>query len=248
MNKFIKLFSKIKNGFLDMLFPKHIKCIFCNEEISELNLYDSCNNCLSSLPFIQKDYCLHCGLPRNTGASGVCMFCKNENPTFTLARAVFKYEGKVRNIIQNLKYNNAKYSVQPLAYFMFETLKKLNWQIDLITFVPIHSSKLKSRGYNQAQLLAQEISMFLDIECKDLFDKVTNTPTQTKLARQERRKNVQNSFKLKSKGFENKNILLIDDVFTTGATVNELSKILKNAKARNVYVLTLAHSVLKEKI
>lgn len=248
MRKIKEIFNKFRNGVLDMLYPKHIKCIFCSEELAELNLYDSCEKCLSTLPRINKDYCIHCGMSRSEGAVGSCIFCKRENPSFTLARAVLKYEGTTAIVIQNLKYNHAKYLAEPLAYFLFEKLKNLNWEIDLISFVPIHAKKLKQRGYNQAELLAKELSKLTNIECKNLFEKIKETPTQTKLTRQQRKKNIENSFKLTNKDVADKNILIVDDVFTTGATANELAKLLKNAKAKYVYILTLAHSVLKENI
>jgi len=248
MNILKRIFKRTKDGLLDMLYPKHIKCIFCDNEINELNLYDSCEDCLKNLPRIEKDYCLHCGMPRKSGASGVCLFCKRDNLNFTVARAIFSYEGNVRKVIQKFKYENGKYLYEPLSYYLYDYVKRSNWKFDLITFVPIHAKKLKKRGYNQAELLASELAKKLNIPCVNLFEKLTDAKTQTKLSRQDRKKNIENTFKLINKDIKDKNILLIDDVFTTGATSDELSKLMKNAHASYIYVLTLAHTILKEVI
>ena len=129
---------------------------------------------------------------------------------------------------------------------MYELFKTLNWNIDLIGFVPMNKDKQKLRGYNQAELIANELSKLTNITCKNLFERVKDVTSQTKLTRQQRRENIKDAFKLIDRKVKGLNILIVDDVFTTGATVNELSKLLKNAKVKNVYIITLAHSVLKE--
>ena len=120
---------------------------------------------------------------------------------------------------------------------------KQNWQVDLVVPVPLYKTRQKKRGFNQAEIISVKFNevLGLHIEVNNLIRK-ENTPTQTKLTRRERQDNLKNAFEVKNKGaFKNKNVLLIDDVFTTGATTEECTKMLKRAGVKNVYILTLAH-------
>ncbi|MBQ8430971.1 MAG: ComF family protein [Clostridia bacterium] len=182
-------------------------------------------------------------MPENI--KGVCLNCKKNNYHFNYAQSVFSYKDNVAKIIQNLKYNSAKYLADPLGEFLYKKLIELNWKIDLITFVPLHTKRIKKRGYNQAEILADQLSRKSGIEIKNILERDKNTPSQTSLKVKERAKNMENAFKLIDNNIKDLNVLIIDDVFTTGATVNEIAKVLKNAKAKNVYVLTLAHTVFK---
>ena len=122
-----------------------------------------------------------------------------------------------------------------------------DWKIDLICYVPLFTTREKDRGYNQARELAQNLSKLTNIEVCDDIIRIRDTPTQTKLSRRERQENVKDCFKLtKPSTFKNLNILLIDDVFTTGSTTNEISKQLKKVGANKVYVLTVAHAGFKQ--
>lgn len=230
----IKLFN--------LIYPKHIKCIFCGNEITNPNKYDMCDNCLTHLPFIVKDFCSRCGSQLSQNHIGVCQNCKITNFHFDYARAVFVYDKNVKRTIKKLKFSSAKYLIEPLANCLYYKFTSLNWKVDLVTFVPIHESRLKLRGYNQSEELAKEFSKLTNIENINCFTKIKNTPNQTSLSRKDRQNNLIDAFKLKYKSVKDKNILIIDDIFTTGATTNELSKLLKNNGANKVYVLTIAHT------
>jgi len=226
----------------DLIYPRHIKCIFCGNEIKEFNEYDSCEKCLKSLPFIVKDFCPRCGTQMPEDSVGVCNNCKTHNFYFDYARSVFVYEDLVKRAIHKLKISSAKYIAEPLANTMFYYFKSLNWNIDFITYVPMHKSRLKFRGYNQAKELASYLSTKLNKPLIDCFEKIKNTPNQTSLSGKERQENLKDAFKLIYKDVKDKNILIIDDIFTTGATSNEVSKLLRNKDANKIYVLTIAHT------
>jgi len=246
MNILKKIFNSIKNKFENALFPKHIKCIFCGRELSELNHFDCCEKCFPALPTINEYHCQRCGDQLAEGQTTVCKNCKANNFSFEIARSVFSYKDQIRPIIHKLKYNNAKYLAEPLAYFLYSKFVSLNWQIDIITSVPLHKNRLKQRGYNQSEELAKHLSTLASTNYTQLATREIDNPSQTALDFKDRKKNVEDIFKITNTIIKNKNILIVDDIYTTGATVNELAKLFKKHHAKNVYILTLAHTKYDE--
>lgn len=239
----------LKDFISNLLYPKHIKCIFCGDEIKILNAYDICENCNKNLPRIVNNFCIRCGQPHPTEASGICLNCTGSNFYFEKARASLKFEGDVQRTIHKFKYAKYKFLAKPLAEFLFDTLQSTDWEIDLISYVPLFPTREKTRGYNQSQLLAQELSLLTNIPIFNDLVRLRDTPTQTHLSRKERRKNVEDCFKVNNKAVvKDKTILLVDDVFTTGSTCDEISKELKKHHAKEVYVLTISHANFKQKI
>jgi ComF family protein len=124
---------------------------------------------------------------------------------------------------------------------MADAVKKMNWPIDVIVPVPLHKIRLDERGYNQSELLARELSYRLNIFMSKALRRVRNTTTQTALHKEERIENVKGAFKVTYKDtIVGKNVLLVDDVLTTGATLDECAKVLKENGAKDVYVATIA--------
>lgn len=244
---FTNMIKSIKKSFSNLLFPNHIKCIFCKDELIKQNQYDCCDDCFKALPRINSNFCLRCGAKQNENSVGVCQNCKRNNFSFELARSPFSYEGNIRKTIYAFKYDNAKYLANPLSTFLYECYKDFNINVDFVTSVPLHLERIKSRGYNQASELAKEFCLRTSLNFIEIFSRIKNTPSQTELNVKDRHSNVKNAFALnKNIDIKDKNILIIDDIFTTGATVNELASLLKNNGAKNVYILTLAHTQLKE--
>jgi len=240
---FKEKFNKFAKYLSDIVFPCGVKCIFCGDELSNREYNSTCEICYPILPFINKS-CPKCGGTITEENSGVCVDCKINNYNFTKAISVFEYVDQPLNAIHKLKYNRKKYLAKPLGAYLAQRLVTENINLDYITFVPIHASRLKERKFNQAKLLAQEVSSLLDIPLLALCEKVINTKSQTELSFKERRANVKDSFafnKQYKKQIKDKNILIIDDVFTTGATCDEVSSVLLKAGAKNCFVLTLAH-------
>lgn len=243
----MSIISKIKQNLINTFYPKHIKCICCKDEIVTQNVYDLCENCYNNLPFIQTHFCNRCGLQFEKDGNGVCLNCKTTNFYFELARSAVNFDGKIVNTIHKLKYARYKFLAEPLSYLLYDLYLLQNWKIDLICYVPLFEKRENERGYNQSRELATHISKLTNINiCHDII-RIRDTPTQTKLSRKERQENVKDCFKLLNpKQFKNLNILLVDDVFTTGSTTNEISKLLKHYGANKVYVLTVAHAGFKQ--
>ena len=166
------------------------------------------------------------------------------NQNFNKHLYIFKYEGIIRRMILNYKFNEKSYLYITFVNFLLKNEKffKILKSYDTIIPVPISSERKNERGYNQSELLAKELAKKLNIEClKNCLIKNKNIIEQSKLTKVERQKNIQGVYKLKNKEkLTNKKLLLIDDIFTTGSTVNECCKILKQANPRKIDVFTIA--------
>lgn len=157
---------------------------------------------------------------------------------------IFKYDNLIRNLILDYKFNEKPYLFRSFSEFI-NKYKKIYLQLenyDIIMAVPISRKRKKERGYNQSLLIAKEMAKGQEVKLKNnIIYKNMHNKTQSILSKKERIENVKNVYNIENKKeLTNKNVLLIDDIFTTGATTNECSKILKLAGAKNVDILTLA--------
>jgi ComF family protein len=172
---------------------------------------------------------------------------------FTQARAWACYpreeadEHPLRQAIQKFKYGRKVSLGKPLGRVLAHGCRSWldEWKIDVVVPVPLHPKRLRWRGFNQSVLLGRELSRVFDLSLDPfLLQRNAETPPQTQLTEEERRRNVRGAFSVNSdKSVKNRSVLLLDDVYTSGATVNECSRCLKRAGAKEVYVLTLARAV-----
>ena len=232
----------------ELLYPSLTKCIICNEEIFIDNDFCICPNCMTNLPHILNNFCKVCGR-KVVGESIVCEHCKTTKFDFKVARAPFYYIGIMRKVVYHLKYDNAKYLAPYLSKILYSYYKTSEdfKDIDLITCVPIHKNRLKKRGYNQSELLLESFLQTNKVNTK-IIEKVIDTGSQTEKTYIERLSGLENAFSITDKNFvKNKNILIIDDIFTTGATINTISKELLKAGAKSVKGLTLCSTAFEYK-
>lgn len=238
MRKLLKL-------FLDFLLPP--RCGGCGESIDQTHAL--CSVCWSRLSFITKPFCETCGFPFELeGGDGVaCGPCLRSPPLFTQLRSAFCYEDRSRDLILRFKHGDATYLTPLLVRWMEVAGRDLLEKADLLLPVPLHWRRLIKRGYNQAAFLAQGLAKRTNRVCfPSVLRRVRSTESQGHLTLLERRKNVSRAFYVRERDEKillGKSVLLIDDVFTTGATVTECTKALKKAGARDVAVLTLARVV-----
>lgn len=205
-----------------------------------------CERCKPKFPFIKGNVCLSCGLPVPS-ESKYCLACKTGKNNFSYARASFLYDDTTSHMIYVLKYSGAQYMAKFLARFMADTYTTSGMNADVIVCVPVSEARLKNRGYNQSELIAAELSRIINVKTDfDVIYKIRGTEHQTGLTRKEREANLRGSFDInKTDNYKGKNILLIDDVYTTGFTVNECSKMLQKLKPSKIFVLTAAKTDLK---
>lgn len=240
--------NKFKEFILNLMYPKHIKCVFCDEELNQNEINKVCENCYEILPFV-KNPCIRCGSEMNLNQSGVCLRCKTNNYDFITATSIFNYENEIVKAVHGIKYSGKKHIIKPLANFMLEKYATSNIFVDIVTNVPMFPSRLKERGYNQSFLFAKHFADKANLQHIELCEKIKDTVSQTSLNTRERLENIKNSFNIKPQlknQIKGKSILIIDDVLTTGATTSELSKVLLSAGASKCYILTFASTKLNQ--
>ena len=220
-------------------------CIVCGRATTSA----VCTDCSNSIRYIQQPYCTKCGQPFTThsGISHVCYDCIKGKNKFTLSRAVFEYNGAIVKLIHRFKFGDRV----NLSSFFSEELFKLYEahfaakDITAILPVPLSTHRLKHRSYNQTQLLAEALSRKLSIPVfPQILEKIKETPPQSLLSAEKRRENVKDAYKVTDrKTLKGKKVLLIDDVITTGATVNACTRALMRAGIKQVYVTAIAMRV-----
>ena len=223
----------------------------CCERFLEGGRKGICADCLAGIRWIEPPFCSVCGTPFSSREveNHPCGTCITNEKYFTMARALGYYEGPLQEAIHRWKYQGTT-SLTPLfGEWMAEALQRY-WQPgppDLLVPVPLHTKRLRERGFNQALLLAREISQHTGIPYhKRILRKKKPTLPQVNLRGSEREKGVRGAFqRIEKEGLDGKSILLVDDVYTTGATVNECSKVLLAGGAKRVDVLTLAHAMMR---
>ena len=171
---------------------------------------------------------------------------KNQNTNYYFQEHlyIFEYQGMIRKIILNYKFNDKSYLYQTIVNFLLKNKKffQILKSYDTIIPVPISKKRRKERGYNQSELIAREIAKRIGVGYQNqCLIKVKNIVEQSKLNKEERQKNIQGVYELQQPHkLRDKKILLIDDIYTTGSTVNECSKVLREAKPKKIGVLTIA--------
>ncbi len=235
--------QELRNSFLELLFPS--RCLACGTAVAPGNLPLFCANCLARVELLTGPLCPGCGrqFPKAAGDSHFCGLCLSGHYHFNMARAVAIYAPPFNTVIHRFKYHGETWGLTSFKALL-DALPEPPWLSapDLILPVPLHPAKLRQRGYNQAVLLARA---FFPQQRKlirtDILLRIRPTAPQTSLSGRARRQNLKKAFAVKDPArVEGQRIVLVDDVFTTGTTVNECARILKKSGADEVSVLTLA--------
>lgn len=234
----------LKKLLYEML-PQNIYCISCGKITDEENYMSICKDCIEKMNrSCEKRVCVKCGkILRRSFTDDICRDCANGFRNFEKGVSPFGYGFVERRIVSNFKSKNRPYMARYMGKLMADNVKYWNIEYDIAVCVPISKDKLASRGFNQSKLLAEIISCEMDRPFFDILYRDKNTKAMKKLDREERRENVRGAFKVKDYGvkyIKGKDILLVDDIFTTGATADECSLTLKNAGANRVYVISFA--------
>ena len=202
-----------------------------------------CDNCRKSLKYISAPVCVRCGRP--LGAGSYCSGCVRWPMQIDGIRSVFEFEGVIQKLIYDFKYHYVRALAPFLTRFLANYLKNHELDMDVLVPVPLHEHRLRERGYNQSALLANELSRITTIPViEGVLIRTVDTSPQARTANINiRRKNVARAFSCNSKELKDKQILLIDDVCTTGATLNACAIALKKAGAASVWGLTIAREL-----
>jgi ComF family protein len=217
---------------LNLLFP--VTCCVCHAPVQERRWGGACPECWSSLFPIEPPFCSKCGEPA-PAIEGLCGGCLRGDHLFDFARSALLFTHTFREIIHHLKYADRVSLAKPLGRILKECLNAHDFQGALILPVPLHRSRERSRGFNQSELIAAQLGRPVSTR---LLRRRKNTPSQTGLSRNERKRNLAGAFELSAK--VSGTIIVVDDVYTTGSTMNEVTRTLKRGGAERVEVLTVA--------
>jgi len=232
---------KYLNTIKELLFPAI--CFYCEDKIKDGIL---CKKCKEKIDFLYPPLCKFCSKPLTYNKTSICKDCKNKKYPYDRLISITSYKEPLVSLLYLFKYKNYDYIGEFLSSIIIEHLLKIGFNLgdyDLIIPVPLHPKKLKEREYNQTLILARFISNYFKIALKDdIIYKIKDTVSQTKLEKTKRIENIKDTFLIKDKDMENKKIIIIDDVFTTGATLYECSKLLREKNPSNITLLTLCRA------
>lgn len=219
---------------LDLLFPP--ECGGCNKAGSRW-----CEGCQKKIKVLDGIVCDVCGLPQEQ--AGVCKTCLAERPHFHNLRAWTIFDEPIQSALHKLKYRRDASMGDALAFQMLSFVQGLNWQIDMVIPTPLGKKRINERGYNQVAMIAKPLALALQIEYDErLLTRKKETRSQVGLTKVERKKNVEGAFQAGA-GVKRKNIVVMDDVSTTGSTLSSISEALYSAGANRVYALTVARAL-----
>lgn len=202
---------------------------------------DVCRECEDKLSYISGSRCMKCG-KQLSDSEEYCYDCSRCEHVYDQSAAVFLYTAAIKSSIYRYKYDNKREYAKWYAKKMYESCRQQLeiWQPELIVPVPLHPKRLKKRGYNQAQLLAQELGRLSKIPVKgDYLLRIHNTLPMKKLSPKERTKNLEKAFILNENSVKYNKIMLVDDIYTTGATFDACAEVLKRNQIQKVYCISL---------
>lgn len=244
-NNISAVFKRAKEWFLDLLYPEGLTCVNCGDELQHETRLNLCGKCFENLTVNDGHRCKICGI-RMRNEADYCDNCARYDKYFDKNRSPFVYEKTAGDLVKKLKFGNKLYIAKELAKAMADEYIKSDMRCDFILFVPMTEIEKKERGYNQSELLAKEVGIRLSLPVKDNLLKARETDRQKKLTAKERRENLKGVFGvIRADEIKGKNVLVIDDVFTTGATINECARVLKREGARKVFSITAAQTAFK---
>lgn len=228
--------------FLTLLFPFH--CVVCGQRQPVLSCCAICSRCLGEVRFIRRPVCRICGVEVHGEKCRdyLCGACLQKTPPFVIARSLVRYGPVVQQLVHRLKYRADTSVVTALIEVVSCCDLSFFADCDLIIPVPLHRRRLQQRGLNQALVMGRVFFPERRASLRhDGLRRTVNTRSQTRLSGEERRKNLQDVFRVNSRmSVTYKTVCLVDDVFTTGATASECSKALLHRGAKEVRVLTFA--------
>ena len=239
------IYAIMVSSIINLLYPP--LCLVCGRR-DELRDQVLCTTCLRKLKKRLPPFCVRCGrqLPGDPRIKASCDDCKKDTLYFDRAFSVFYYNGILKDLVHNFKYKKMTSLAQEFARLAVDFIKDhgIAKNTDMVLSIPMHSKRLFKREINPSHILAKAIAKKLRLDYSGrLLKKTKNTAAQSRLSRSERIENLKGSFSLRKNTracVKNKKILIVDDLFTTGSTVNECARLLKEANADYVEVVTLA--------
>lgn len=227
----------VASSIVDLLFPT--RCVVCGA----LHRDPLCPSCVAALPYIDGPICARCGAESSSS---------EPPPAYSRCRSLFVFEDAGREVIHVFKYANGRRLAPVFASAAVERIEPEFFDVDCVTYVPLHPSRRSQRGYNQSQLIARCVGRLIGAPVVSVLRQARPTADQSRLSGEERRRNIKGAFECRRLGqpesgrhpadLHEMRVLLVDDVFTTGATAGECASVLVQAGAAEVRVLTIARA------
>ena len=231
---FINL-KRLADLAIDLVYP--LRCIGCSETGSLL-----CPSCRERLPQLTPPLCPRCSLPLPLG--GYCRACRDQPPITDGVRSAFAMDGLARDMVHGLKYRGWRALAAPMGALMADAMDD-TWAVDIVAPVPLHRRRIRERGFNQAEELARAVADRLGVPmAADALERLRHSPPQARSASAiERRLLVRDAFAVGRRSARGRRVLLVDDVCTTGATLDACATALRGAGAAAAFGLTFAREL-----
>lgn len=237
-----EVMGEVAWGALHLLYPP--RCPLCERPLDGERVKKRfiCEGCLAGIGKLKPPWCLRCGEPfERSGERDLCERCAHESLPYERARAFGLYEGDLARLIRLFKFGGERALAGELAHLLAQALEEIDVEVEGITFVPMHLQDQRARGFNQSELLAKQLGRLIEIPVFPTLRKPRRTRPQVELALKERLENLRGAFAPLGPA-RCERLLLIDDVYTTGATTVECSRVLQEAGYEEIYVLTVART------
>lgn len=224
---------------MGLLYPP--RCPICDEVLELRQLI--CQECPEEIEYIGEPVCKKCGKPIENERAEYCYDCMKQSHVFETGKAVFHYRGAIKDSLYRFKYGNRQEYAQ---FYAWETVGRYEaWirarGIQAIIPIPLHKKRQRKRGYNQAELYARFLGEMLDIPViTNTLYRVRKTKPQKELDDAGRKNNLKKAFKCKENIVQLKYILLVDDIYTTGSTMDAAAEVLKNAGIKKIYCICIS--------
>lgn len=236
--------KKISDGAADILFPR--RCAVCSKILKGTEK-GICVLCRGKLTYIKSPFCKICGRQLEEGDGDTCLDCAGCSHSFISGEGAFVYDDLIKRAVYNFKYSNRREHGETLAREIVNQCGDYisSCRPDILIPVPIHRKRYIKRGYNQSEILARFVGGYTGINVRsDILFRTKNTKPQKSLTRRERMENLKGSFAIcreKARGINT--VILIDDIYTTGSTIENCSRLLRAAGVENIYFVCLCIGV-----
>lgn len=227
----------IAEVFLNTLFPR--RCPLCEDIVEKEGI---CHNCSLKLPRVREPFCLKCGKHIFSAEEEYCFDCTRIPKSYEHGMPFLEYEGKVQKSVLDIKYRNKREYIPVYAKLMAKEFCHRIQKIhpDCLLPIPIHAKRARQRGFNQAELLARSLGKYLDVPVRtDILYRKKDTKAQKELSAQERLQNLSEAFYVEGDIAGIKKVILIDDIYTTGSTIEACTRVLKKAGVEQVYYMSI---------
>ena len=241
-----ELLQTIRRGIADVIFPPN--CVHCQALVEHSPLRHLCAICARKVQIVQAPYCSTCGHPYYGVVEGerICPHCQSLSPVFREGRTAVLLKGPARSLVHTLKYHRGLHVLEDMEAIFARSSALISWVRDAILVpVPLHARRERERGYSQSRLLASSLARAAagNTRVEEILQRVVDTVSQTHHDKKTRQANLKNAFALAQGVAINaaEHYILIDDVFTTGSTLNSCSLVLRRSGCLNLDVVTFGH-------